>query len=292
MASILDLFCDIDDFCQTFLPTWQQTLVDAHLQHRHRTSVMHPSEILTLLVHFHHSGYRTFKHYYQRYVATQLQREFPQQLSYGRLIEVIPSLLVPLAAYLTSRLAACTGLSFVDSSALKVCQNPRIGQHRVFAAIAQRGKTSVGWFYGFKLHLVITDQGELIAFTLTPGNVDDRQPLLQLTRDVVGKLVGDKGYLSQPLAQWLLVERGIELVTKVRKNMVEPVRDELDKLLLRKRAVIESVFDFLKNICQIEHSRHRSPANFLGHLLAGLVAYTHLPAKPSLHLQWLALPAA
>lgn len=290
--SILDLFCSVDDFWQEFGPQWEQSLLVSGAKQRHRDGQMYPSEVMTLAIHFHHSGYRTFKGYYTKYVQTQLRAAFPRLVSYGRMVELLPSVLVPLAAYLHTHTGSCSGISFVDSTALKVCHNARIHSHRVFAGRAERGKTSVGWFYGFKLHLVINDQGEILAFALTPGNVDDRQPVPKLARRLMGKLIGDKGYLSQPLAEQLFSERGIELLTKVRKNMAERVRDDWDKLLIRKRAVIESAFDFLKNVCQIEHSRHRSPTNFLVHLLAGLIAYTHLPNKPSLHLRYLALPAA
>jgi hypothetical protein len=128
----------------------------------------------------------------------------------------------------------------------------------------------------------------------SPGNVDDRRPVPRLVRRLFGKLFGDRGYISQPLAEQLLVEHGIQLITKVRKNMRERLLAYTDKLLLRKRALIESVNDQLKNVCQIEHTRHRSPFNFVVHLLAGLIAYCHQPKKPSLHLAHVVdtLPAA
>jgi hypothetical protein len=140
----------------------------------------------------------------------------------------------------------------------------------------------VGWFYGFKLHLVVNDRGELLAFCLTPGNTDDRQPVPRLARRLFGRLFGDKGYLSAALAEQLFLTQGLRLITKLRKNMRNVLMPLADKLLLRKRAIIESINDQLKNICQIEHTRHRSPLNFLVHLLAGLVAYCHQPKKPSL----------
>ena len=176
------------------------------------------------------------------------------------------------------------GLSVRYPSSLHVCHNARIAQHRVCAADARRGKTSVGWFYGFKLHLVVNDRGELLACCLTPGNVDDGRPVPRLVRRLFGKLFGDRSYISQALAEQVFTTQGLALVTKIRKNMRERLLVAADKLLLRKRAIIESVNDQLKNICQIEHTRHRSPYNFLVHLLAGLVAYCHQPKKPSLHL--------
>jgi hypothetical protein len=147
---------------------------------------------------------------------------------------------------------------------LAVCHNARIHQHRVFAGRAARGKTSVGWFYGFKLHLVVNDQGEILAFCLTPGNVDDRHPVPKLATGLVGKLFGDKGYLSQPLAQQLLVTHGLHLITKLRKKMHNRLLDWSDKLLLRKRAIIETITDQLKNISETRTFPPSQSDQFLG----------------------------
>ena len=249
---------------------------------------------MTILILFQQSGYRTFKGFYTQHVQTHLRAEFPHLVSYTRFVGLMPRVVLPLAIYLHTQLGACTGISFVDATALVVCRNPRIAQHKVFRADARRGKTTMGWFYGFKLHLVVNDRGELLAFCLTPGNVDDRRPVPRLVRRLFGKLFGDRGDISQPLAEALLVHHGIHLVTKARKNMRGRLLTLADKLLLRKRALIESVNDQLKNVSQIEHTRHRSPYNFLVHLLAGLVAYCHQPKKPSLHLDrnLLTLPPA
>jgi hypothetical protein len=164
----------------------------------------------------------------------------------------------------------------------------------VFADLVGWSKDSVEWHYGFKLHLIINDRGELLAFKLTPGNTDDRAPVPDLTQDLFGRLFGDKGYISQALFEQLY-QRGLQLVTRRKKNMKNRLMSLMDKILLRKRVVIESVNDQLKNISQIEHSRHRSVFNFLVNLLAGLVAYTYQPKKPSLNLEpkgSLALPPA
>jgi hypothetical protein len=290
--SILDLFCSVDEFWQQFAPWWQQQLLAAGARQRLRPTRLQPSEIMTIAILFQQSGYRTFKAFYTQHVQQHLRGEFPHLLSYTRFVELLPTVLAPLIVYLHTQLGTCTGLSFIDSTALAVCKNPRIGQHRVFALDAARGKTSVGWFYGFKLHLVVNDRGELLAFCLTPGNVDDRRPVPRLVRRLFGKLFGDRGYISQELAEDLLVTQGVQLITKLRKNMRNRLLALGDKLLLRKRALIESMVDELKNVCQIEHSRHRSPLNFLANLMAGLIAYCHLPKKPSLGLGLPALPAA
>jgi transposase len=285
--SILDLdalYCSVDAFWQQFAPWWEREQVASRKRRRQRATRMSPSEIMTILILFQQSGYRTFKGFYTQYVQTQLRAEFPALLSYTRFVALMPRVVLPLTVYLQTQLGDCTGISFVDSTALGVCRPARIQQHRVFRVDARRGKTSVGWFYGFKLHLVVNDRGELLAFCLTPGNVDDRRPVPRLVRRLFGKLFGDKGYIAATLAEHLLVEQGLVLITKLRKNMRARLLNATDKLLLRKRAIIESVNDQLKNICQIEHSRHRSPYNFLAHLLAGLIAYCHQPKKPSLHL--------
>jgi DDE family transposase len=217
-----------------------------------------------------------------------LRQEFPGLLSYCRFVALMPRFLVPLAIYLHTQLGECPGISFIDSTSLSVCHPARIQQHRVFRVDARRGKTSVGWFSGFKLHLVVNDRGELLALCLTPGNTDDRRPVPRLARRIFGKLFGklfgDKGYISAPLAERLLLTHGLRLITKLRTNMRQQLLAFSDRLLLRKRALIETIFDQLKNVCQIEHSRHRSPFNFLVHLLAGLIAYCHQPKKPSLDL--------
>jgi transposase len=290
MDSILPLFCSVDDFWHEFAPHWQRHLLTTGRQ-RQRAGVMHPSEMLTILILFHQSHYRTFKAFYTAYVGPCLHREFPHRLSYSRFVAWMPRLLVALCAYEQTQHGICTGISFIASTQLPACHTARIHQHRVFAGHAERGKTSTGWFFGFKLHLVINDHGELLAWKLTPGNVDDRRPVTSLVAAVVGKLFGDKGYLSASLAA-VLREQGVELVTKARKNMVPPLLTLEDATLLRKRSLIETVIDQLKHQCQIAHTRHRSPFNFLVNLVAGLIAYDRQPRKPSLHLLWNLLSTA
>jgi hypothetical protein len=281
--SLLELFCRVDDFWLVFAPRWNQALLHSGQIKRQRTSQLAESEIMTILIHFHQSHYRDFKAYYSQHVLPHLHPDFPGLVSYSRFVRLIPSVLVPLAAYLDTCRGQCNGLSFVDSTKLVVCHNRRIKQHRVFAGLAERGKDSVDWFYGFKLHLVVNDEGDLLACRLTPGNVDDRRPVPDLAQRLYGKLVGDKGYLSQDLVAWL-VQQGVELLTPIRKNMKPRLVRLNDQLLLRKRVLIETINDQLKNISQIEHSRHRSPANFLVNVLAGLLAYCHQPKKPSLQV--------
>lgn len=279
---ILTLFFEIDEFCQQFEPAWKQRLVADGKTHRNRERTLSLSEIMTIIVLFHSTGYRTFKQFYCELVSVHLTREFPDLISYSRFVQLQGDALLPLAAYLQTRAGKCTGISFIDATKIVVCQNLRIPNHKQFADIAARGKTSTGWFYGFKLHLTVNDCGELLSWFVTPGNVDDRKPVTKLAKGLSGKLFGDKGYLSNPL-KLILGEQDLELVTNVRKNM-KPVRMSAeDKILLRKRSIIETVIDQLKNISQIEHSRHRSLWNFLVNLVGGLIAYSWREKKPTIN---------
>lgn len=281
---IVALFCDIDDFCLRFEPAWQQQLIAEGSRHRWQESRLCLSEVMTILVGFHQSGYRTFKDYFLRYVRPHLGWAFPQLVSYTRFVELIPQALVPLCAYFHTRKGRSAGVAFVDSTLLAVCHPKRSGRHKVFAGVARWGRNALGWCYGFKLHLLINDIGELLACRLTVANVDDRVPVPALVAKVQGKVFGDRGYISQALFDTLFAQ-GVQLITKLRKDMKNKLLPMIDKLLLRKRSLIETVNDQLKNISQIEHSRHRSITNFLVNLVAGLIAYTYQPKKPSLHIR-------
>ncbi len=282
--SLLELFYAVDEFCRHWEPMWHRQQLATGLRQRQRRRHLYLSEIMTILIAFHSSGYRNFKTYYQDQVCKHWRTEFPGLVSYNRFVEFIPSTLLPLCAYLRTTLGACTGISFLDSTPLAVCDNHRIHQHKVFDGVAHRGKSSTGWFYGFKLHLLFNDRGELLNMALTPGNVDDRQPVPRLVKRLFGKIFADKGYLSQTLFHQLLDAFGLQLITKLKANMKNRLLPVADKLLLRKRAIVETIIDQLKNISQIEHTRHRSVTNFLVNLLCGLIAYCHQPKKPSLQL--------
>jgi hypothetical protein len=186
-----------------------------------------------------------------------------------------------LSGYLVSRFDLPTGISYVDSTPIQVCKPKRMSRHKVFSGVAKKGKSTIGWFFGFKLHLVINERGGLLGVKCTPANVDDRTPVPDMVKNIFGKLYGDKGYISQKLTQQLL-EQGIQLITGIKKNMKNKMMLLVDKILLRKRSIIETVNDQLKNISQIEHSRHRSLCNFMVNMLCGLIAYTFQPKKPTI----------
>ena len=281
---ITDIFCIVDEFCKDFDKTTQPFLLGNPSK---KPSTMTKSEVITIYLLFHLSGFRCFKHYYIFYVQKHMKEEFPKTVSYNRFLELMQSVLLPMTIFAkTCCLGSCTGISFVDSTPIRICKNKRISRNKVFKGIATTGKSTMGWFHGFKLHIIINDKGELLSFAVTQANVDDREPLKneEFLKAIFGKLFGDKGYISEKLSQLLFVD-GIRLITNIRNNMKNSLMEMSDKILLRKRSLIETVNDELKNICQVEHSRHRSFTNFLTNLVAGIIAYSFLPKKPSLKYQ-------
>jgi len=276
-----DLFCSIDDFTNRIMKR-QATAQSLPKSKRGVAPQMHLSEIMTIIVGYHISGFKNFKTYYF-YLCSQHRSEFPTLISYNRFVEWIPLTLVPLCLYLRSKMGSNTGISFIDSTSIAVCKNLRINNNKVFKGIAARGKTSCGWFYGFKLHFTISHIGEILSFCITPGNVSDSSKVMTLCKNISGKLFGDKGYIGKKIFKDLF-KKGLKLVTGIKNNMANQMMVMQEKLLLRKRFIIETVNDQLKNICDIEHSRHRSPHNFLVNLIAGLIAYTHKANKPGIRM--------
>lgn len=285
---VTELFCMADDFCKFFDAMIKKyTLKSDNKRAYHRDSTMSKSEIMLIMILFHDSGYRCLKHFYVEKVCKHLRHLFPKVVSYNRFVELEKQVAVPLVLFIKKvLLGKCTGISFVDSTPLRVCRNQRIHIHKVFKGIAQRGKCSMGWFFGFKLHLICNEKGEVLNFIITPGDVDDRKPLeyKAFVEFIYGKLVGDKGYIGKNLFQRLFVD-GIQLITKLKSNMKGALMSVSDKLLLRKRAIIETVNDELKNIAQVEHSRHRSFENFIVNMLGAIAAYCVFPKKPCIHVQ-------
>jgi len=187
---------------------------------------------------------------------------------------------MPLTVFLSGIKGKETGVYYVDSTSIEVCNIKREKRHKVFKGIATKGKNSMGWFFGFKLHLVINNVGEVIACSLTPANTDDRKPVPQLVKNLNGWLFADKGYLGQGFLE-KLKNQSMEIFTKVKKNMKKRILEPIQQFYLSKRGLIETVNDQLKNICQIEHTRHRKPENAFVNLVAGLIAYAFRPKKPS-----------
>jgi len=281
---ITEIFYLVDEFCQEFNKTMKPSLIGNLPKKRPRMS---QSEVITILVLFHLGGYRNFKHFYLGYVQKHMHKDFPKTVSYNRFVELSSQVCLPMTLFLKMCcMGECTGISFVDSTPLRVCKNKRIKRNKVFKDTATTGKSTMGWFFGFKLHLLINDKGEILNFVLTQANVDDREPLKnhKFVDKIKGKLYADKGYLGKDLTEILFMD-GLHLITSIRNNMKNVLMELKDKILLRKRSVIETVNDELKNMCQIEHSRHRSFSNFIVNTIAALTAYCFFPKKPAIKFQ-------
>ena len=287
-ANLVEIYCIFDDFCKIFEPELKKHMIDMDGKaHRNRPCRVSDAEIMTMLVLFHTSHFRDLKTFYTGYVCQHLRQEFPNKLSYNRFVERQRKVALHLLMFLNiCALGKCTGISIIDSTPIVSCHIKRMHMHKTMRGLAAMGKCTMGWFYGFKLHLVINDKGEIIQWMLTPGNTDDRDPLKneKFMEKLFGKLFADRGYISQDLFEKLFID-DIHLVTKIKKNMKNSLMNIYDKICLRKRAVIETVNDELKNICQIEHTRHRSVDNFVTNLVSALIEYNFMPKKPQMNIE-------
>jgi hypothetical protein len=275
---------DVDDFVKenTSLLTKKLDSNESKKRaYKPREPILSVSEVMTICIAFHQSNYRNLKAFYLEYVFKYLHRQFPKLVSYNRFIEIMSLNMELLARYLQSLFSKATGISFIDSTPIQVCKPKRMSANKVFADFAKKSKSTIGWFFGFKLHLIVNECGELLAVKLTKANVDDRTPVPEMASNLFGKLFGDKGYISKELTGKLR-EQGVNLITGLKKNMKNKLLPMIDKILLRKRSIIETINDQLKNISQIEHSRHRSVYNFVVNILCGLIAYCHQPKKPTI----------
>lgn len=279
------IFYEVDEFCKQFEKQFERRLLSDGEDKRKRAFSLSLSEIMTIVIYYHESGYKTFKDYYEKQVLVYMRGDFQVLVSYNRFLELRQKALLPLLIFLQlNGLRQCTGISYIDSFPLTVCHVKRASSHKTFKGIAQKGKSSMGWFYGFKLHVIINQKGEIISFRITPGNVADNNEgvLVKLTKNLFGKLFGDRGYLINEELFKKLYSNAVHLITKIRKNMNNKLVEMEDKLLLRKRGIVESVGSILKESISIEHSRHRSLAGFLCHILAALVTYCLREKKPSI----------
>ncbi|GHV51121.1 transposase [Bacteroidia bacterium] len=287
-ANILEIYYMADEFSKKF-----DGVMEGHRlakknskPHRNRKFIMSDSEVTAIVIMFHLKHFRHLKAFYTQYIQVHCKEGFPQMASYNRFVELQQKVAVKLSLFLQlCCLGKCSGISFIDSTPLRACHIKREHNHKVFKGLATKGKSSMGWFFGFKLHLVINDKGEIFDFLITQANVDDREPLKnkRFHGKLSGKIFAGRGYVSQDLSGKLFVD-GIHLITRLKKNMKNSPMPVRDKICLRKRSLIEAVNDGLKNICRVEHTRHRSFENFTGNMVAVLVAYNFLPKKPSLNL--------
>lgn len=282
---ITEIFVLADEFCKEFEKTMSIHSIGNAPKKKPKMST---SEVICIMVIFHGMNQKTMKHFYLNFVQKYLKEYFPNTVSYNRFVELMQQAALPMSVFLKlCCLGECTGISYVDSTPVRVCKNKRIKRNKVFKDIATVGKSTMGFFFGFKLHLVVNEKGDLLNFQITQANVDDREPLKnpKFTEKISGKMFGDKGYISNQLTQ-LLFHNDIHLFTNIKRNMANSLMTLSDKILLRKRSVIETINDELKNICQVEHSRHRSFENFITNLISGLIAYCFFPKKPAIKVEY------
>lgn len=274
------LFCFVDDFCKGFEPWYQRQLLSDGSKRRIRPGKLSLSEILTILLAYHQSGMACFKFFYFELLKTKTVL-FPKLVHYARFVRIANHSLPPLMCLLKSLTGQATEYLFIDSTPIPVCHTKREKRHRVFKGLGSKGKTSTGWFFGLKLHMIFNTRGEIINLVITPGNKDDRSPVRKMVKGLTAKLIGDKGYLSKKLFEDLF-KNGVQLITRIKKGMKNCLMETSDKLMLMRRSFIETIFSSLKSVNTLIHTRHRNPINAFAHLIAGLVCYQIRDDKPSL----------
>jgi hypothetical protein len=285
---LIEIFINVDDACIAMGKYVQSHFLESGVSKKRPTRItgVKESELITILIFYHYSGYKCFEYYYKKLVLEDLRTYFPKMPTYHRFLELIERVSLPMFLYakMLCQSSARTGIYYIDSKKLSVCHPRRIQQHKVFKDIAQRGKSSVGWFYGFKFHLLINQKGEPIDFHISPANVaDNNHNLLEnMLKDVKGLCFGDKGYLSKLWTKFY--QNGLKLVTKIKKNSKNVLTKLEERYLLAKRAVIESVNDIFTSVFDMEHSRHRKPINAFTHIIAAFCAYCFYPNKPSISI--------
>lgn len=288
MKDIIALYCFIDDFYKAvesqvkYLCENENDIVSKKAPTR--VPELTISEILTIFLYFYQNPFKNFKRYYQDYIQVHYSKHFNLP-SYPRFITLQPRVmqyLLLLLKWFTNQ-AEKTGISYIDSTKLQVCHNKRINRNKVFKGYAERGVSSMGYFYGFKLHMVINEKGEICDIRVTTGNTDDRAVLPDIMGTLTGLLFGDKGYISENVFKKLF-DKGIKLVTSIRKNMKNKLVIMKEKILLRKRSIIETSFGILKEEFGIEHSRGRSAFNYFMHIIGALIGYSFKEKKPSIKI--------
>lgn len=274
------LFCFVHDFCKAFVDWWKKLLLQkaGGKKKRSRETHLHLSEIVTIMLAYHESGYRCFKDY-DHFVCLHHCKEFPRLISYDRFTALMKRTFGIVLMMLVALRGEATDIMFADSTPYAVCKAVRRYTHKVFKGLAALSKNSVGWFYGLKLHFLFNDKGEIVRLSVTPGDVDDRKGLKGLLKDLIAKIFGDRGYLGQKFFEELWKE-GIHMVTRIRKNMKNKLMSLWDRFYLGKRMTVESIFSSIKSCGTFEHSRHRNVVNAFCHIFCALISYQLRPIKP------------
>lgn len=272
LSRLVEIFCEVDDFCKRLERDLSAGQLGFGGGSRGPAAGLCESEIITILLILHRSGYKCLKSFYRGPFGEILKKYFPGMPCYERFVLLQKKAILPLSAFAFARSGRKSGIYYIDSTSLPVCRNQRIRRHKTFKGLAERGKTSMGWFFGLKLHLVFNHLHEIVAFRLTPGNVADVKPTDGLTQGLQGKLFGDKGYIGKKVAESLM-RRGLALMTRARKNMKAPPMTMADKALLNKRNMAETIIGQIKEQSSLNVPKHRCPLNAFLHIVVAIVAY-------------------
>jgi len=274
------LYCQINDFCKGFEPWYRKQLLSDGTIRRNRPCRLSLSEMVTILIAYHSSGMSCFKYFYLDLLEHHRDL-FPDLVHYDRFIKLMKRTFPALICLFKSLEGEVTEYLFIDSTPMAVCHNLREKRHKVFKGLAAKGKTSTGWFFGLKLHMIFNTKGEIVRLSITKGNVNHRSPVPDMVKGIMAKLIGDKGYLSKKLFEQLF-QGGVTLITKIKRNMKNILMETADKLMLMKRFFVETIFSSMKSLNTLIHHRHRSSFNAFVHLFAGLIHYQMRTDKPSL----------
>jgi hypothetical protein len=284
-SKLIEIYVDCDDFLKDFLKSYNQLKVDSgNVKKPTREPDLSPSEIMSITIYYHLSGYKCFQYYYTEIVLKHLRSYFPKLVCYDRFVAITPRVMPLLLVYLNyARTGKQTGIYYADSKKLPVCDNRRIHQNKVFYGHANRGKSSTGWFYGFKVFIVVNQYGQLMKCGFTQASKADNNFDWMTTffNGFEGMMFTDKGFLSSKAFE-VLYRNGLKLITGIKTNMKNKLMNMKEKLLHKKRGMIEAVNDILMTVCDIDHTRHRSPFNFFVNLFSGLIAYTYFDKVPTI----------
>jgi len=271
MCKYTTIFCIIDDFCKAYQECVRHKLLSSGKQ-RIRAGKLTLSESISIMIFYQFSPYKNFKLYYQHFILSSTLFKDPP--CYDRFIQIVPSLFLPIVMILHYMSGRKTGTYYADSTHFAVCKNIRITSNKTFKGLAERGHSSIDWFYGFKLHMIINDKSEIVAIQITKGNVGDRKAFEEMViqKELKGKCYSDRSYISKELFD-RLYRRGLMLITGVRINMKNYLMPILDKIMLRKRFIIETIFGYIKEQFNVRPNKHRSPTNFFVTLCSALITY-------------------
>lgn len=274
---ITEIYVDFDDYMKEKFPNADK---EFSFTNQPEQSL---SEMACIEIGYHQSVYKCFKYYYQEEILLNLKSYFPRAVSYERFVTLKYRLKPYLESFMRdARLALPTDGNFIDSSKLEVCHIMRAPSNKVFKETAKHGKTIMGYFFGFKFHIIINHFGQIVDVFISTGNVADNDKVLlrKITENFLGLLIGDKGYITSIKQE--LLEKGINLVTKPRKNMTSVKYTPRVEYYKRHRGLIETSNDLLKNKANIQHTRHRNAANFEVNIWAALIAYSYNDKLPSI----------